>query len=178
MDVGPISGPSLQSTGVVRKLLQAKPEEKIVLMAFGGIPLTSFPVEYFEGMQGYRFLVDGFPDLEKPPHFNSINTLPIPFRQILAETDLIITKPGYATVIEAVRNAIPVIYVRRYNFLDEQSLVDYLHRFGQGRELHIDQFHKGEWLEALETVQQIPLPTEQPPELGTRSAAEVLVKLI
>lgn len=177
VDVGPIAGPLPQSTGTVRELLQVKPQEKIVLVAFGGIPLSSLPVEYFEGLQGYRFLVDGFPDLGKLPHLNSINTLSVPFRQILAEADLIITKPGYATIIEAVRNTIPVIYVRRYNFLDEQPLVDYLHRYGQGRELHIDHFHKGEWLEALEAVQQIPLPTERPPELGTRSAAEELVKL-
>jgi CheY-like chemotaxis protein len=178
VDVGPIAGPPLQSTGGVRNLLKMNSEEKLVLVAFGGIRSSSFPVENLEGLRGYRILIDGSLDLEGHSHVSSTNTLPVPFRQILAEADLIVTKPGYATVIEAVRNAIPVVYVRRYNFVDEQILVDYLHRFGRARELRIDQFHKGEWFEALETVQQIPLPTIRPPELGTAAAAEVLAKFL
>ena len=178
VDVGPIAGPPLQSTGMVRELLHMHPDEKIVLIAFGGIRLSSFPVKSLTQSRGYRFLIDGSVDVENPSQVSSTKTLPIPFRQILAEADLIVTKPGYATVIEAVRNAIPVVYVRRYNFWDEQILVDYLHRFGRARELQIDQFYNGEWLEALETVQQLPPPLELPPELGTQSAAEIIAKLL
>jgi hypothetical protein len=178
VDVGPIAAPPLQSTGSVRDLLKMDPKEKLILVAFGGIPLSSFPVDRLKGFEGYRFLVDGSMALQESSHVNSINVLPFPFRQILAEADLIMTKPGYATVIEAVRNAIPLVYVRRYNFVDEQILVDYAHRYGRARELHIDQFNKGEWLQALETVQRIPLPIEAPPELGTQAAAEILAKFL
>ena len=122
VDVGPIVEAPLQSTGAVRKLLQMNPEEKIVLIAFGGIRLPSFRVENLEGLRGYRFLIDGSVDLGRHSHVSSTHTLPIPFRQILAEADLIVTKPGYATVIEAVRNGIPVVYVRRYNFFGRAIL--------------------------------------------------------
>ena len=176
VDVGPIVGPPLKSTGVVRDLLKMKPGEKLVLVAFGGIRLASLPLAKLEGFKGYRFLVYGSMEIGKHSHVSSLTDLAVPFRDIMAETDLIITKPGYATVIEAVRNAIPVVYVRRYNFVDEQNLVDYAHRFGQARELSIQEFIRGEWLEALEKVQQIPLPNENPPAPGTSAAAETLAK--
>ena len=178
VDVGPIVGPPLHSTGTVRDLLKIKPEEKVVLVAFGGIPLGSLPLKNLEGYKGYRFLIDGSMPLGGYPHVSSISSLPVPFRQILAEADLIITKPGYATILEAVSNAIPVVYVRRNNFVDEQILVDYAHRFGRAKELHLDQFIKGEWWEAIEGIQRLPLPVEIPPERGTQRAAEILAKLL
>jgi hypothetical protein len=178
VDVGPIAGPPLQSTGAVRDLLKMHPDEKLVLVAFGGIRLTSLPLDKLEGFEGYRFLVFGSMALGEYSHVSSITSLPVPFRQILAEADLIVTKPGYATIIEAVRNAIPVVYVRRYNFVDEQILVDYAHRYGRAKELHIDQFNKGEWIEALEIIQQIPLPKEAPPEIGTQAVVKVLAKFL
>jgi len=178
VDVGPIAGSPLQNSGLVRNLLNMNRDEKLVLVAFGGIPLPSLPIDALDRLQGYRFLIGGSLNVNRDSRVRSTSDLPVPFRQILAEADLVVTKPGYATVIETVRNAIPLIYVRRYNFVDEQILVDYAHRYGRAMELHIDQFHKGDWIEALETVQQIPRPQEPPPELGTSAAADILANFL
>ena len=178
VDVGPIVGPPLQNSGLVRKHLNITQDEKLVLVAFGGIPLLSLPVDTMERFEGFRFLIGGSVKLNRNSRLRTTSMLPIPFRQILAEADLVMTKPGYATILETVRNGIPLVYVRRYNFVDEQVLVDYAHRYGQAMELHIDQFHNGDWIEALETVQQIPLPQEPPPVPGTSAAAEILAKYL
>ena len=178
VDVGPIAGPPLPSSGVVRDLLSMDSHEKLVVVAFGGISLSSWPIKALEKVRGYRFLIGEPLNIDGGSHISSTTALPVPFRQILAEADLILTKPGYATTIEAVRNATPIVFVRRYNFVDEQVLVDYAGRYGRSVELPIKQFDTGEWLEALETVQRLPLPTESPPELGTSAAAEVLAKFL
>ena len=178
IDVGPIAGPAWKAERIIRQQLNMPPDEKLVLVAFGGIPLTSLPLDQLETFHGFRFLIGGPMNLEKYSRVVSSNSLSLPFGQILAEADIVITKPGYATIIETVRNGTPVIYVRRYNFVDEQLLVDYAHRYGQAAELSSDAFYKGDWGAALETVQGLPSPSVTPPELGTSRAAELLEKFL
>ena len=178
VDVGPIAGPAWKSSGVIRQQLNMPSDEKLVLVAFGGIPLTSLPLDRLETFQGFRFLIGGPMNLEEDSRIVSTDSLSLPFGQILAEADIVITKPGYATIIEAVRNGTPIIYVRRYNFVDEQVLVDYAHCYGQAAELSSDFFYRGDWEQALETVQRLARPSVRPPELGTSGAADVIEKFL
>ena len=39
VDVGPIAGPAWTSSGVIRERLKMPPDEKLVLVAFGGDPV-------------------------------------------------------------------------------------------------------------------------------------------
>lgn len=84
------------------------------------------------------------------------------------------TKPGYGTLVEAVTLQVPIVYVRRYNFGDEQSLVDYLHRYGRGVELPLDDFMKGQWATALEQAFNLPSTPPPPEPSGASEAAAVL----
>jgi UDP-N-acetylglucosamine:LPS N-acetylglucosamine transferase len=85
------------------------------------------------------------------------------------------TKPGYGTIVEAVTVGLPVVYVRRYNFADEQPLVDFLHRYGRACELPIDDFLSGNWQPALESVHTHPSPSGPPPTpTGAHDAAGLL----
>ena len=93
----------------------------------------------------------------------------------MASADILVTKPGYSTVVEAVALGKPVVYVRRYNFADEQALVDYLHRCGRAVELPEQDFTVGNWQAALQTAASAPLPGETPPTpTGAADAARIL----
>jgi hypothetical protein len=82
------------------------------------------------------------------------------------------TKPGYGTLVEAVALQTPLVYVRRYNFADEQPLVDYLHRYGRGIELSLEHFIHGNWQEALQQACLLPLtPGPALPITGASDAA-------
>ena len=85
------------------------------------------------------------------------------------------TKPGYGTLVEAVALQQPVVYVRRYNFADEQPLVDYLHRYGRGVELSFDDFTNVRWEPALSKAMAMLSPqTPPPPSTGAMRAASIL----
>jgi UDP-N-acetylglucosamine:LPS N-acetylglucosamine transferase len=85
------------------------------------------------------------------------------------------TKPGYGTIVEAVMLQQPIIYVRRYNFVDEQTLVDYLHHYGRGIELSIDDFTQGHWEQAIDKAMAMLLsPATPPPSTGAMQAASIL----
>ena len=126
-----------------------------------------------EQLRHYRFLFDG----PVPPGYSRIHsteTLPFSFKTLLASVDVIMTKPGYGTIVEAVALQQPVVYVRRYNFADEPPLVDYLHRYGRGVELSIDDFTQGRWEPAIGKVMAMPSPRPHPPSTGALQAATLL----
>ncbi|MGB0909785.1 MAG: hypothetical protein ACPGYT_05440 [Nitrospirales bacterium] len=178
IDVGPILSAPVVVRGTVRAQLKVKVEERLVLIAFGGIPLSSLPLGQLESLQGYKFLMSGSFNCEGYSRILSTNSIGLSFREILAEADVVVTKPGYATILEAVQLQKPLVYVRRYNFVDEQSLVDFAHQYGQAIELTFDNFYAGEWRQALESVQMMPSSTKQMPPVGTMAAVNQLIRYI
>ena len=59
VDVGPIGSRQVLPSGEIRNRLGVKPDERLVLVAFGGIPLNSLPVDRLEQLNGFRFLIGG-----------------------------------------------------------------------------------------------------------------------
>lgn len=174
-NVGPIASPVSPERDRLASALALAPAEKTVLVGFGGIPLTSLPLEEIQQLPPYRFLFDG----PVPPHYSRIHstqTLPFPFQTLLASVDIIMTKPGYGTIVEAVARQQPVVYVRRYTFADEPPLVNYLHRYGRGAELSLNDFTLGRWEQALSHAMAAPVPSEPPPQSGVADAAQALVR--
>ncbi|MSR23488.1 MAG: hypothetical protein EXR96_00125 [Nitrospiraceae bacterium] len=173
-DIGPIAEPASNAASELRRALAAAPGERIVLIGFGGIALDTLPFECLEQMGPYRFIVSG-PVPDRYTRIHAASALPFSFRTLLASADLIVTKPGYSTVVEAVALGKPVVYVRRYNFADEQALVDYLHRHGRAVELSEQDFTVGRWQTALQAAASAPLPCETSPALtGAADAAQAL----
>lgn len=177
IDVGPIVEPITPESARLRHAISAALDEQLVLVGFGGISLTDLPYERMERMTGYRFFIDGRP----PQPFQRIHSaldLGMTFMTVLASVDMIMTKPGYSTIVEAVDKRKPVIYVRRHHFGDEASLVDYLHRYGRGAELSLRDFSSGRWESALHAAWQAALPEAPPPASGVAQAAELLVRYL
>ena len=176
IDIEPISEPAASVREELATLLKLAPGERTVLIGFGGIPLASLPFARLESLTDYRFLFDG-PVPSNNTRFVSIQSLPFSFRELLASVDLIMTKPGYSTIVEAVTLRTPLVYVRRYHFADEQPLVDYLHLHGRGVELAQNQFANGQWRAALDTAMTLPaLPSPPPPMTGAADAATLLAR--
>ena len=177
-DIGPIAQPASPARDQLARVLGLTPRDRTVLVGFGGIPLTSLPSTDLERFPGYRFLIDG-PIPPNSTKLISIHSLPFSFKTLLASVDVIMTKPGYGTIVEAVALQQPILYVRRYNFADEPHLVDYLHRYGRGVELSIDDFLQGRWEPALQQVLASPVPSlpAPPPTGGVEAAAFIAEQL-
>jgi len=174
VDIGPIADPAPSAISALRIAIAAMPGEQIVLVGFGGIALATLPFERLDRLTGYRFIVSG-PVPDRCIRIRAASTLPFSFRTLLASADILVTKPGYSTVVEAVALGKPVVYVRRYNFADEQALVGYLHHYGRAVELSEHDFSDGCWQTALETVRTTSLPSEAPPPPTGAAAAACIM---
>ena len=172
-DIGPIAQPARSRRRELRAVLKAAESDCVVLIGFGGIPLVSLPWEEMNAMTGYHFIVDGIP-ADATDWIHPLAMLPYSFKELLASVDLILTKPGYGTIVESVALRQPVVYVRRYNFADEAPLVSFLHQYGRGRELSVKDFQNGNWLTAFQAVRQLPIPNAPPSYTGAADAARHL----
>jgi hypothetical protein len=175
VDVAPVAEPDVPRQAELRAHMKVSDADRLVLIGFGGIPLASLPWKAMENMEGYRFIVDG----TAPSHavrVASLSTLPYQFKTILASVDVVMTKPGYGTVVEAVVAGVGVLYVRRYNFADEAPLVDFLHRHGRAAELSLKDFETGRWQAGLEDLCRR-TPHDRPPSCtGAQEAATLLAR--
>jgi hypothetical protein len=175
-DIGPIAQSARSNPSALRQELGVPSDEIIVLVAFGGIAIDSLPLTELERMEPYWFIL-GTVKKGSGSRVRLAASLPFSFSGFLASADIIVTKPGYSTVIEAVAHGRPVVYVRRYNFADEADLVRYLHAHGRAVELSAADFAAGHWREALEAVQDLPRPLHTPPAAtGASDAAAALAK--
>jgi hypothetical protein len=175
-DVAPLCEPHCPRTRELRAALQVPDDDCLVLVGFGGIAQKEFPFAALDSMAPFRFIIDG----DVPPHLTRViatKDLGWPFHTLFASVDMIMTKPGYGTIVEAVALGKPVVYVRRYHFVDEQSLVDYLHRYGRGIELDREAFVGGVWLESLMAARESPPPVlPSPKPTGGADAASLLLQ--
>jgi UDP:flavonoid glycosyltransferase YjiC (YdhE family) len=175
-DVGPIAETPAADRPRLRANLGAAPGERVVLVGFGGIPLASLPLPRLAGLAGYRFVVDGPVGSPDGGRIHPVASASLPFRALLASCDVVVTKPGYGIVVEAVAAATPVVYVRRGNFADEPELVAYAHRHGRAAELLAEDLHAGRWRAALEAASTAPHPRAAAPALtGADEAARAIV---
>ena len=177
VDVGPVAELNTPDPSLLRAVVGAEAHERVVLVAFGGIALDGLPFDRLARMNGYRFVVSGsVPDgIER---IRSSASIPMTFGSLLASADLVVTKPGYSTVVTAVSYRTPVVYVRRYNFADEAVLVDYLHRYGLAVELSAGDFTSGLWEDALRAAGATTLPGPGPPPTGATEAADLVMKYL
>jgi len=175
IDVGPIAEPAPPRRKEIRAHVGIPDTELLVLIGFGGIPLSSLPWQAMEQMKGYRFIVDGAVS-QPSSRILALSSLPFRFSTLLASVDVVMTKPGYGTVVESVAAGVPIVYVRRYNFADEAPLVDYLGRYGRASQLALEDFHSGRWRPALEAVCAQANKAEPPACTGAAEAAAYLAK--
>ncbi|WP_455370948.1 hypothetical protein [Petrachloros mirabilis] len=174
-DIGPVVEPAASRRTELRAHLGAAEHEQLVLVGFGGIPLESLPWMSMTAMNGYRFIVDGV-RAQTASHVHPLTSLPFSFKTVMASVDVIITKPGYGTIVEAVELGLPVIYVRRYNFADEAPLVDFLRQHGRSYELSLSDFASGNWQPALDSIRTITARANPPPCTGAYDAARQLAR--
>jgi hypothetical protein len=183
VDVGPVTELATPDPSLLRAVVGADSHERVVLVAFGGIALDGLPFDRLARMNGYRFVVSG-PVPDESERIRSSASIPMAFGPLLASADLIVTKPGYSTVVTAVAYRKPVVYVRRYNFADEAVLVDYLHRYGRAVELSAGDFASGRWEDALReagdrfATRGTDFKSVPPAPTGATEAAYLLMKYL
>ncbi|MGE5386031.1 MAG: hypothetical protein ACM3SV_09095 [Betaproteobacteria bacterium] len=166
--VGPIAQPG-------RRIGLGLPSgERAIVLAMGGIAMR-LPVEDWPRLPGIRWLVPqawncGHPDAIAQEFFG------LPFPDLLASADAVVTKPGYGTFTEAACNGTPVLYQRRPTWLEQDVLIAWLEEHWNCGEVDGDTLQAGRLGAALERLWSQPAKP-RPLANGDREAAAHLMTL-
>jgi hypothetical protein len=170
--IGPIAALGNDIRQSLRDRLGCPPHEHLVLIGFGGFD-KRLPLEHWPPIENVRWLVPAAWQLDHPA-VSTIESLDMPFTELLRAVDAIITKPGYGTFAEAACNSTPVLYLCRDDWPEQDCLIEWLKINGSCCEVSAEELIAGKLQEALSRLFKQPKPTPPLP-LGAEQAAEILL---
>lgn len=162
-EIAPITARGRDRRKELAQAFKARGNTKWVLVGFGGIGYRGdLPV-----VAGVTWLA---PDdwASDRPDMITFKTLGMPFLDLLASCDALLTKVGYGSFVEAVAHGIPVLYIDRPDWPETPYLTAWLDRHGNAlaiAESELLSARTGELLDRLWA-----LPARPKPE--TNGAAE------
>jgi hypothetical protein len=160
--------------GELLERLGLAPDTRLVLVGMGGIRYRP-PVEAWPCRPGLVFLV---PDDWRADHpcTRALRATGMVFRDVLASSDALITKPGYGSYAEAAAAGVPVLTIPRPDWPEAPYLNDWLAAQARMLEIGEAQLLAGELAPALAALWDLPA---RPPVAadGARVAARQLSAL-
>jgi len=149
--------------------------EKLILVAMGGIAYR-LPMEHWPRLPGVRWLIPQDWNIARED-MTAFESLGLPFGDVLASCDAVLTKPGYGTFVEAACAGVPVLYASRPDWPEEPYLVQWLRQNGVCREVERERLQSGDWAEVLRDLWAQPRPPV-PVASGAAKAAEILAGML
>ncbi|HWT28608.1 MAG TPA: hypothetical protein VN084_03780 [Methylophilaceae bacterium] len=152
MVIGPLAEAGRQRRFEIERQLGLQSEDRLVLVSMGGIP-TRVALDRWPRLPGVKWLVQGdwsLPQARDDMH--AFESLGMPFSDLLASCDLLLTKPGYGAFVEAAVSGVPVLFVRRDDWPEQPYLVDWLAQVRHCQGIDPLQLERGGFVDALEAL--------------------------
>ena len=154
------TGPVGETAASVRPALQAHlglpATARLALLSMGGVA-HRLPVEAWPTDARWHYIVPAEWGV-RGPHFIDLEALPWDFRQVLASSDALITKPGYGAFVESALCGTPVLYHERPDWPEQPWLVAWLAAHGRVRAAPASAFARGDLPARLDALVAQPAP--------------------
>lgn len=150
-------------------------DDRRILVALGGFE-HRLPVEDWPKLPATRWLVPASWQCRHPDAL-AFDDYGLPFPDLLASVDAVLTKPGYGIVAEAACNATPLLYLRRDDWPEQDCLIDWLQRHGRCREIAADRLGRGDIAPDLDALLALPAPPPPQPDGALQAARRILAAL-
>jgi len=169
--IGPVAAVGQCRRDVIDRQLGLGRDERLVLVSLGGVS-GRLPMEHWPRLPGVRWLVAANWHVSHPDAV-VLESLELPFADLLASCDALICKPGYGSFVEAACSAVPVLYVKREDWPETPFLTAWLQQHGRARAIDRHQLESGRFGDALQALWAQPATTPVVPS-GIDEAADWL----
>ena len=122
--IGPVASPGTRRRDVLLQQAGIAADEQVILVAMGGMALE-LDIQGWQPAKGQRLLIPpGWPlHHERVHHYTAMG---LGFQDLLASSDLVFSKSGYGTFVEAAAAGLPVLHLRRPDWPEAPFLESWL----------------------------------------------------
>jgi hypothetical protein len=173
--VGPVARLGRSRSAEIRARLHLEGTTRLALVALGGIPAL-LPLDSLPRIPGLHWLTpeDAAPEREDATPFDRLD---LPFGDLIASADLVLTKPGYGTFVEAACAGAAVVTLARPDWPETPHLVEWLRSHARCEVLPPEDLASREFQTTVERLLALPRPAAVRPT-GIQEAAKVLQELL
>lgn len=132
-------------------------EKRWLLLALGGIA-HRLPVEGWPVLPGIQLLVPADWRVAPRADITPYSDDQLAFAELLPTVDMVLSKPGYGTFVEAACCGLPVLYLQRPDWPESECLEDWLHQNTRAAILPPAAGVSGDLLPAVEELLARPAP--------------------
>lgn len=146
-----------------------------VLLSFTTLDLSEETLSRVEAMDDLTFFT------VKPLAWQRRNIHPIdrdvvPFSDVLASCDLVMTKPGFGILSECAVNDKPLVYADRVDFAEYHVLVEWMDEYMRGTHIPTEALYAGDWRAYIDRALRMDVCRPRLPRGGASMAARVLLE--
>jgi hypothetical protein len=151
----------VRRTEELRRLYGIAPHKRIGLIYAGDFGMGDIPWHRLAELEEWEFL--GLHPLPgAPPVYHLVEKKRMPYQDLSASADLVISKIGYGTYAESILNGTPLMYLPRDDFAEFPILEESIRQWGFGHRLDHHRFRALAWAPILHKVARTPRPSPGP----------------
>jgi L-arabinokinase len=195
-DIPFIARRSQRTQDEVRQALGLTPRAvgtPLVLVSFGGHGVAGLDARALATLGNYTIATTHSPSsAARPGGDNAIKSAPglltlseqqicdygLRYEDLVRAADVVVTKPGYGIISEAIANGAALLYTSRGHFVEYDVLVREMPRYLRAEFLEQKQLLSGDWSAALERLLSQAPPPEKPALNGAEIAADEILDLV
>jgi len=161
--------------------LSDRPTRPVALVCPGGWSAEGWGRIRVEDPGEFAFILVGdLPIDVDAPAIRLPHRLPegVTFPDLVAASDVVLTKPGYGIASECILNRTPCAGIERRGFREAPDLVLGLRAAGPSSEITLDDFFAGRWRESLEQAIEDATPWAPVPDDGAGELAASIARIL
>jgi len=174
-DIPLVASPGKSRKAEIVDLTGCDPGRKWILLSFTTLAWSETALARVERLKEYEF----FTVLPLEWHRGNIHPLhrgQMPFSDILASVDAVISKPGFGILSDCIANKKPLIYADRSDFREYAILVEALQKYIRHVHIPSAELYEGNLRESLAQIWDAPEARENMALGGDRIAARRIVE--
>ena len=177
VDIPLLAKPGRARRGEIAALTGADERKRWVLLSFTTLDWNEAALRAVEQLGDYEFFTVKPLDWPGRKNIHAIDRMKVGFSDVLASSDVVVTKPGYGVLSDCVANAKPIAYAEREDFIEYPLLEKELKRFLKNVHVPAADLYAGRLGPALAEIEAAPAPKETLPAEGAEMAAKILMDL-
>jgi L-arabinokinase len=177
VDVGLVAAPGRNRRAELAALTGADTGKRWVLLSFTSLEWSEEALRAVEGLTDYEFFTVeplGWPIANA----HGVDRARVPFCDIMASVDGVVSKPGFGMLSECIVNRKPLLYADRTDFIEYPILVEALEKYLQNQHVPAEELYRGAIGPYLDRLWTRPAPGETVASDGAAAAVAQIARYL